>query len=83
MLTIWFVLLAPWLPFALMGTGMAFEGGKTIDAYYFLFMIWTYPVLLGVAYFFRRRQPRLVWLPALTILLALFEQVVYRATTSN
>lgn len=30
MLTIWFVLLAPWLPFALMGTGMAFQDTRRI-----------------------------------------------------
>jgi hypothetical protein len=50
-----------------MGTGMAFEGGYTMDAYLFVFAAWTYPVLVGVAYVFRRRKPVLVWLPALIL----------------
>ena len=73
MLAVWFVLLPLWLLFALMGTGMAFEGGKTNDAYYFIFTIWTYPFLLGIAFFCRRRFPNLVWLPLLTVLLLVLD----------
>jgi len=69
MLAFWCVILVPWLPiFTLMGTGMAFEGGYTIDAYVFVFESWAYPVLVAVAYWFRRRKPVLIWLPALVFL---------------
>jgi hypothetical protein len=36
MLTIWSILLVLGAPIALMGTGMAFEGGHTLDAYLLL-----------------------------------------------
>lgn len=68
LLAIWFVVLVPWIPvFTLMGTGMAFEPGYTLDAYLFVFMAWAYPVLVFIAYLFRRRRPGLVWLPALIL----------------
>ena len=67
-LTIWCVVLVPWIPFfTLMGTGMAFEGGYTLAAWLFVFVVWAYPVFVGVAWFFRRRRPALVWLPALIL----------------
>ncbi len=51
MLTIWCVILVPWVPiFSVMGTGMAFEGGYTLGAYLFVVMAWAYPILVGVAY---------------------------------
>jgi hypothetical protein len=69
MLTIWCLILVPWLPFfTLMGTGIAFEGGDTLGAYLFVVMVWTYPALVGVALFFRRRQPKLIWLPMLPLI---------------
>lgn len=36
-------LLLPWLPFALL-SGMAFDGGDTLHARFFLLSVWTYPV---------------------------------------
>jgi hypothetical protein len=72
MLTIWFVILVPWFPFfTLMGTGMAFEGGYTFSASFFVFIAWTYPASVGVAYFFRSRRPKLIWLPFLPLIPAL------------
>jgi hypothetical protein len=68
MLTIWCIILVPWLPFCIMGTGMAFEGGYTLGAYVSVVTFWMYPALLGVAYFFRRRKPELIWLPVLTLI---------------
>ena len=69
MLTVWFVILVPWLPFfTLMGTGMAFEGGYTFAAYFFVAIVWVYPALVAVAYFFRRTKPHLVWLPLLPLI---------------
>jgi len=68
MLTIWFVILVPWLPlFTIMGTGMAFEGGNRGGAYVFIAMVWTYPALVAIAFFSRRRKPILVWLPWLML----------------
>jgi hypothetical protein len=71
-LTVWVAILVPWVPFfTLMGTGMAFEGGYTIGAYLAVFQFWAYPILVGVSYYFRRRKPVLVWLPALVLVPAL------------
>ncbi|MGA2589628.1 MAG: hypothetical protein ABSH32_06915 [Bryobacteraceae bacterium] len=47
---------------------MAFEGGYTLGAYVSVVTFWMYPALLGVAYFFRRRKPELIWLPVLTLI---------------
>jgi hypothetical protein len=58
-----------------MGTGMAFEGGYTFDAYLFVFDVWAYPVLVGIAWLFRRRRPALVWLPALILVPYVFEMM--------
>jgi len=81
MLAIWSLLLIPWMFFALLGTGMAFEGGKTVDAYYFLFTIWSYPCFVAAAFLFRRRHPKTVILPGLSGLLAVFENAVHKATS--
>jgi hypothetical protein len=87
MLTIWCILLVLGAFPALMGTGMAFEGGYTLDAYLGLVAIWSYPPLVALAYFFRRRRPALVWLPLLTVALIIVEQLVWqfgiRVTFSN
>jgi hypothetical protein len=77
MLVVWLILLVLGALPALMGTGMAFEGGHTLDAYLALFSIWSYPPLVGLAYFFRRRKPALIWLPLLTILLFIVDQIVW------
>jgi hypothetical protein len=47
---------------------MAFDGGYTLAAYLFAVIAWTYPALVGVAYFFRRRKPKLIWLPVLPLI---------------
>jgi hypothetical protein len=51
-----------------MGSGMAFDGGNTLGAYFFVAVAWAYPVLVGVAYSFRRRNPKLIWLPLLPLI---------------
>jgi hypothetical protein len=77
MLTVWFVILVPWFPFfTLMGTGMAFEGGSTLNAYLFVLQVWAYPILVALTYYLRRRRPALVWLPALPLIPALFQIAV-------
>ncbi len=48
---------------------MVFEGGYVFGAYYFIVMAWMYPALVAVAYFFRRRNPKLIWLPVLPLVL--------------
>jgi hypothetical protein len=66
MLIVWFLLLLPCLIFAAL-SAMAFEGGYTPAAYATALTPWSYPVLLGVAFFYRRKKPHLVWLPALPL----------------
>ena len=75
MLTVWVILLVLGAPIALMGTGMAFEGGPTVDAYMFLIAAWSYPPLVAAAFFCRRRNPALVWLPLFTLLLLVIEEL--------
>jgi hypothetical protein len=73
MLTIYCIILVPWIPFVmLMGSGLAFDGGYRLRAYAFVASVWAYPALVGVAFFFRRRKPRLVWLPVIALISATF-----------
>ena len=66
---VWCIILVPWVPYLVfMGTGMAFEGGNTFDAYRFVILSWLYPVFVGVAFFFRRRRPALIWLPLVALI---------------
>jgi hypothetical protein len=72
-LTVYGIILVPWIPvFTVMGSGMAFEGGYTFRAYAFVASAWAYPALVGVAFFLRRRRPRLVWLPVIALISILF-----------
>ncbi|HEY4364791.1 MAG TPA: hypothetical protein VGN17_27745 [Bryobacteraceae bacterium] len=73
LLGIWFVILVPWLPvFTLIGTAGAFDDANgRWDLYRYLAVAWTYPLLVGVAYFFRRRKPELCWLPMAPAILML------------
>ena len=75
MLTIWCILLVLGAIPGLMLAGMAFEGGDTLDAYLSVIAVWSYPPLLAIAFIFRRRKPRLVYLPLLTVALFIFEEV--------
>jgi hypothetical protein len=66
MLVLWSILFVPW-PVALIGAGMSSEGGGNESAA--LTLCWSvisYPALVFVAFVFRRRMPRLVFLPALS-----------------
>jgi len=76
LLVLWCVVLVPWIPVALIGTGMAFEGGHTLGAYLFIATAWTYPVLVSLVYFLRRRNPELIWLPLLTLVPLLFASFI-------
>jgi hypothetical protein len=55
-LVVWVILLVLGAPFALMLTGMAFEGGHTLDAYLSLAAVWSYPPLVAIAVFYRRKK---------------------------
>jgi len=66
-LIVWFVLLVPWLPFAML-SGMAFDGGPTPQAYLFFWSVITYPVAVGIAAVSRKRVPLLVLLPLLNVI---------------
>lgn len=74
MLTIYFIILVPWIPFfTLMGSEMAFEAGKSFDAYAFVVTAWGYPALVAISYFFRRRKPQWIWLPMIALLALLLQ----------
>jgi hypothetical protein len=82
MLIIWFVILVPWFPlFTLMGTGMAFEGGYTVEAWMFVVAVWAYPILVGVAFFFRRKRPAFISLPILTVVPLLASSAAHHRVT--
>ena len=66
-LIVWLVLFAPWLPFAML-SGMAFDGGRTPQAYLFFWSVLTYPVAVGIALISRKRAPVLVLLPILNVI---------------
>ena len=68
MLIIWCVLLVPWLMLALV-TGMAFDAGYTTAAYLVALDVYTYPVTVGISFYYRRKHARLVWLPFLNFIL--------------
>jgi hypothetical protein len=83
MLTIWCILLVLGALPGLMLTGMAFEGGHTLDAYLSLIAVWSYPPLLAIAFFYRRRKPGLVYLPLLTVALFILEEFAWRLSFTN
>lgn len=68
MLVVWCVLLVPWL-MVVPGAGMAFDAGYTTAAYLVACDILTYPVAVGISFYYRRRHPRLIWLPILNFIL--------------
>jgi hypothetical protein len=79
MLAIWCILMVLGVLPALMLTGMAFEGGHTLDAYLSLIAVWSYPPLVVIAFFFRRRKPALIWLPLITVALFMTENLVWQS----
>jgi hypothetical protein len=66
-LTIWALLLIPWLFIAALA-GMVFEGGGTAEAYVLAWSIWMYPVLLAISFFCALKRPYFVLLPILSLL---------------
>ena len=70
-----FVLLVPWAPIAML-SGLAFDAGPRFSAYAFVGSVYTYPILLGIAFYYRRRRPGLLWLPTLTFYLVLLSTFI-------
>jgi hypothetical protein len=60
----WVVLLIPWLLFAPLSV-MILDAGQTAQAYGFIWSVWTFPIMVGVAAVVRRWVPWLVLLPLL------------------
>jgi hypothetical protein len=62
----WLVLLLPWLVLAPLSL-MAFDAGPEFLVYVFVWSIWTYPISVGVVWWFRRDVPLIAFLPCLNI----------------
>ncbi|MCU1286356.1 MAG: hypothetical protein JWO13_2706 [Acidobacteriales bacterium] len=65
-LTLWVLLLVPWL-LMLPISGMAFDAGPTRAAYIFVCSFWTYPVAVFLAAVFKRKTPLIVALPLVNL----------------
>ena len=63
---LWLLLFLLWIPIAPLGA-MAFDGGYTIEAYVFVWSLWTYPLCLLVAVHYERKMPGLMYLPFLNV----------------
>ena len=67
LLILWFLLLLPWLPTALLA-GMAFDGGSAVLAYLFVSSVWSYPLVLVFATTLQLKDRRYVLLPLINVL---------------
>ena len=75
-LIVWCLLLPLWAIVASI-SGMAFDSGSTISAYVvFIWFVFAYPILLGLAFLCRRRKPWLVWLPSLAFVVPVADILV-------
>jgi hypothetical protein len=63
---LWIVLLLPWLLFATVSL-IAFDAGPSFAVYIFVASIWTYPVSVGIVWWFRDREPLIALLPCVNI----------------
>jgi hypothetical protein len=76
MLLFWIMLLLPW--FWLAGlSGLAFDAGKTLEAYVVVGSVWTYPVSVLIAAILSRKQAWLVFLPILNFLTLLLSSALH------
>jgi hypothetical protein len=68
-LIFWSILFIPWFPIMML-SGMAFDAGEKWFAYVFVWSMWTYPVVLAIAFIFRRSKIALflVLLPVLNVI---------------
>jgi hypothetical protein len=68
LLIVWlFVLVVVW-PFELVFTGMAFEGGRTANSYFFVATVWSYPLSIVISVLLRKRHWSAPYLPAIPLL---------------
>src|SRR5580700_3333016 len=78
MLIAWSVFL-PLLLQSARAAGMALAdlpNPSTPFAYGFVLSIWTYPITLGIAFFYRKKRPHLVGLPALNVTVFIISAVL-------
>jgi hypothetical protein len=71
MLVVWMVTLPMTLPFIAF-SGMAADAGDHWFVYVFIWSAITYPLTVLAAFVFRRKYPRLVFLPCINITLYFF-----------
>jgi hypothetical protein len=62
----WIILIVPWVPFALLA-GMAFDSGPSFSAYLFVSCVWTYPIVVLIAFLLKKRVPMIGFLPFLNL----------------
>jgi hypothetical protein len=56
----------PWL-FLMFATGFAFDSKPTVGIYIFVWTVWTYPIVVGIAAIFRDRTLFAAYLPFLNL----------------
>lgn len=66
MFWLWVALCVPWLFFFPL-SAMAFDAGYTLEAYVFFWSVASYPALVIIAAFARKKIPSLTLLPLLTL----------------
>jgi hypothetical protein len=64
---IWAALILPWLVIAPL-SGMAFDADE-ITGWLFVAHVWSYPLIVMLAFWLKRRNPAFVWLPAANFVL--------------
>jgi hypothetical protein len=66
-LFLWILLLAPWLVFTLLATGMACDGGCPANWWVYILPFWTYPVFVTAAFLGRRKGAPFLLCPLLYV----------------
>jgi hypothetical protein len=81
LLVLWCVLLVPWT-FIATFAGFVFATARSniqiVVSVLLVGSVWTYPLGIMLAFYFRRRYPRLVWLPTLNVAPLLVVLVAYK-----
>lgn len=74
---LWIILLLPWLLLAPI-SAMAFDAGPSIGAYFFTLPILTYPIPVILAAIFRRKHPRIAFLPLVNLIVLGFDILLWK-----
>lgn len=64
---LWFLLLVPFFVLLFLVV-MAFDGGSGLKTWTLVLSVWSYPAVLGLAMFLRRRKPLLILLPVVNLI---------------